>query len=288
MAKNKRKAHRKPATGSTTPAPRASLSADRVVAILAGIGLLITAYLTWVAWFGAGPALCAEGSGCDLIQQSRWSRVLGLPVALWGFGVYALLLFMATRMPPRLKRWQRIWFVSLVGVAISLYLTVVGFVSLGALCPWCLASLATLSAIFLWTAIKRPDSAPGPAWGTWLLNSVVVTAVILGTLHVYYSDLLSPREDPRLEALAQHLTDSGALYYGAYWCPACQQQSRLFRGASDRLPYVECAPGGRNTSMTLQCVNAGVSGFPTWVINGRRYQEVLQPEELARRSGFEW
>lgn len=288
MAKSKAKARRRAEPGKTPTAPRAQHSPDRIVATLAGAGMLITAYLTWVAWSGSGPVFCAEGSGCDLIQQSRWSRVLGLPVALWGFLVYALLALIATRMPPKLKRWQRLWFVSLVGVAISLYLTVVGAVVLEAFCAWCLASLATIGTIFLWVAFRRPESAPGQAWGMWLLNSAAVTAVILGTLHVYYSDLLSPREDPRLAPLALHLTDTGARYYGAYWCPACQQQARLFRSAAEQLPYVECSPGGRRAPLARECANAGISGFPTWIINGRRYQDVLTPEELARYSGFEW
>lgn len=261
---------------------------DRVVAILAVIGMLITAYLTWVAWSGTGPLLCAEGSDCDLIRQSRWSRVLGLPVALWGFAVYTLLAIVALRTPSRLRRWRRIWFLSLIGVAISIYLTVVGLVFVEAVCAWCLASLATIGAIFLWVALRRPESAPGQPWSLWLANSVAATVVIVGTLHLYYSDLLSPRDDPRLEPLALHLTDIGARYYGAFWCGACQQQSRLFRSAREYLPYVECSPDGRQGRMAAECALAGVSTFPTWIIRGRVFEGVMEPEDLARHSGFDW
>jgi uncharacterized membrane protein/Zn ribbon nucleic-acid-binding protein len=288
MARKKGKAQKRtepPKAAVIRPTPR---SPEPVVAVLAGIGMLITAYLTWVAWSGAGILLCAEGSGCDLIQQSRWSRVLGMPVALWGFLVYALLALIALRSPARLGRWQRLWFISLVGVAISLYLTAVGIVFLDAVCGWCLASLATISAIFLWVALRRPESAPGPPWGLWLANSVAVTAVIVGTLHLYYSDLLSPREDPRLEPLAHHLTETGARYYGAYWCPACQQQNRLFRSAYEHLPYVECSPEGRHGRPAAECVRAGVSNFPTWSVRGRVYEGVIEPQDLARYSGFDW
>ncbi|OOG25238.1 Vitamin K epoxide reductase [Thioalkalivibrio denitrificans] len=288
MARNKGKRRKADVAVKTAPAARPQPGADRVVVILAGIGMLITGYLTLVAWMGGGPLLCAEGSGCDLIQQSRWSRVLGLPVALWGFLVYALLALTAVKVSGRLKRWRRLWFVSLVGVAISVYLTAVGLIHLDALCAWCLASLATITAIFLWVTFRRPETAPGQPWGFWLANNFVVTAVILGTLHLYYSDLLSPRPDPRLVPLAQHLTEAGVRYYGAYWCPACQQQNRLFRGAYEHLPYVECSPDGRHGRPAPACVRAGISTFPTWVIDGRRYEEVLTPAELADYSGFDW
>ncbi|WP_018231527.1 vitamin K epoxide reductase family protein [Thioalkalivibrio thiocyanodenitrificans] len=286
MAKTRRKPSRK---AESRPAPAAAAHAPEWTVVgLAALGMLITAYLTLVAWTGAGPALCAEGSGCDVVQQSRWSRVLGLPVALWGFGVYALLALIAYAGAPRLKRWRRLWMIAFIGLSISAYLTVMGIVALDAVCIWCLLSLAIITALFVWLTFRRPATAPGMPWLNWSLSSVVVAAVIVGTLHAYYSDLFSPPADPRLERLALHLDDTGARYYGAYWCPACQQQNRLFRGAYEHLPYVECSPDGRHGRPAGECVTAGISNFPTWIIRGRRYEEILTPEELARHSGFDW
>jgi hypothetical protein len=43
-------------------------------------------------------------------------------------------------------------------------------------------------------------------------------------------------------ALAQCLADKGATFYGAYWCPHCNNQKLAFGSrASKKLPYVECA-----------------------------------------------
>ncbi|AGA32996.1 Vitamin K epoxide reductase [Thioalkalivibrio nitratireducens DSM 14787] len=251
-------------------------------------GMLVTGYLTAVAWFGTVPALCAEGSGCDLIQQSRWSSLLGLPIALWGFLLYALIGGIAYRMPPRLKRWRRLWFVAFIGVAVSLYLTAVGWFSLGTFCAWCLASLAVISALLVAVFLRRPGAAPGMGWGPWLLRSAGAGAALVVALHLYQSDLLSRPEDPRLAALAIHLEASGARYYGASWCPSCRQQQRLFGAAAERLPYVECSPGGRGTPMAATCVSAGIANYPTWIIRGRRFEDVLEPEELAHLAGFDW
>jgi len=289
MSRSKRKTagdHR-PGTGR---APRPAASPELIVLGLAGLGLLITGYLTVVAWLGGGVAFCAEGSGCDVIQQSRWSVVFGMPVALWGFLTYALLALIAWRMPARLKRWQRLWVISLIGVCISLYLTVVGVVALASVCGWCLASLATITAIFVRVVLSRPESAPAPglAWSHWGLNTGAVALLAVGILHVYYSDLLMAPEDPRLTALALHLDETGAKYYGAYWCPSCAQQRRLFGRSADHLPYVECSPEGRNGPRAMACVVEEISGYPTWVIGGQRIQSLLTPDELASYSGFVW
>jgi len=262
-------------------------SPDWPVLALAVVGLLITGYLTGVAVTHSGAAFCGEGSGCDLVQSSRWSTLLGLPIALWGFGLYALIALFAWTMPPRLKRWQRLNFLALAGVAVSIYLTVSGVVYLDALCVWCLASFATIASIFVVTLVRRPETAPGTAWKTWGANSLVTALIIAGVLHVWQNDLLRP-ENPRLKALAEHLDEQGAKFYGAYWCPACQQQKRHFGSSVERLPYVECSPEGRGGPPAAACASRDIVQYPTWIIEGRRFQGVLPPEELARYSGFDW
>ena len=45
-----------------------------------------------------------------------------------------------------------------LGVAISLGLTLVGILSLKAVCGWCLLSLAIITALFLLIHLKRPQA----------------------------------------------------------------------------------------------------------------------------------
>ena len=256
---------------------------------LAGLGILITAYLTGLAWWDASPALCQEGSGCDLIQHSRWSRVFGLPLAFWGLLVYALMALFAYSPLAPTKRWSRLWRLAVVGLAISVYLTLVGILALEAVCIWCLASLVTITAIFALLVRQRPQRSKSEPWWQWPLNSTVLALAVVGLLHLYYnSDLLQPPPSAKLEALAGHLDDTGAKFYGASWCPHCQQQKRLFRQASDSLPYVECSPAGRGGPTALACRRENISNYPTWIIRNQRYEGVLEPNELAEYSGFEW
>lgn len=289
MAKSRRTKSRNQSPQRTSGSGRpAGLAPDWWIVALAGLGMIITGYLTGVAWSGTEVAFCSAGSGCDIVQQSHWSTVLGIPVALWGFAVYALIALSAGLMKPRLTRWKRLWYVSLVGLAVSVYLTIVGIVALDAVCVWCLASLATMTAIFVCVCLRRPSSAPGVPWPQWAIRSGIVVVIIIALLHIYYSGLFQPAEDPKLKALAMHLEETDAKFYGAYWCPNCQDQKELFGASADRLPYIECTPDGRNGVMAFVCVVKDIQGYPTWIINGQRYRGVLQPQELARYSDFEW
>ncbi len=289
MSKKRSKSATPTPTKSARPAsdPR-HVGSDWAAFALAAVGLLITGYLSVLALRGGAPALCSAGSDCDLIQGSHWSRLFGVPVAVWGFALYALIAAGAALPSTRLRRWRRIWTLSLVGLAFSLYLTVIGWVHLDALCPWCLASLVVLVALFVYSSIRRPPSAPGTPWLNWSMTHAALLAGVIGVAHAYYAGLFSPRPEPELIALAQHLESSGAVFYGASWCSACQRQKALFGGAATDLPYVECSPGGRGGPFAMACLNAGVQNFPTWIIRGKRYEDVLEIDDLAKRSGFVW
>lgn len=276
-------------TKTQTNHARAGRQPNWLILGLAGLGVLITAYLTGLAWWDASPALCQQGSGCDLIQQSRWSKVFGLPLSLWGLLVYALMALLAYSPLAPTKRWSRLWRLAVIGLAISVYLTLVGIIALDAVCIWCLASLATMTATFAVLIGQRPVPPKGEVWWQWPLNSAVLALLVVGFLHFYYnSDLLQPPPSEKLEALAEHLDDAGAKFYGASWCPHCQQQKRLFRQASESLPYVECSPAGRGGPTARVCSRENISNYPTWIIQNERYEGVLKPKELAERSGFEW
>ena len=86
--------------------------------------------------------------------------------------------------------------------------------------------------------------------------------------------------------LAEHLSETGAKMYGAYWCPHCAVQKDYFGGAASRLPYVECDPEGFSPQVE-QCDLAGVEAYPTWVIGDERYLGAQPLGELATLSGFE-
>jgi len=88
-------------------------------------------------------------------------------------------------------------------------------------------------------------------------------------------------------ALAKYLTSKGDVFYGAYWCPHCQDQKKLFgEEAMKYVPYVECDPKGTNPQPD-KCTAANVQSYPTWIINGQATTGTKTFSELAQLSGFQ-
>lgn len=90
----------------------------------------------------------------------------------------------------------------------------------------------------------------------------------------------------QLDDFTQCLADKEAVFYGAYWCPACQQQKLLFGKSKKYLPYVECSNSDR--SQTQACIDAGIESYPTWFFkDGSIKNGIIQLEELSEKTGCE-
>lgn len=97
---------------------------------------------------------------------------------------------------------------------------------------------------------------------TKLITSVVIILIVLGGI-VWYGTRAGSGPG-RLDSFAQCIKDSGAKFYGAYWCPHCQNQKKLFGNSAKLLPYIECStPDGNN--QTLECREKGIQSYPTWI-----------------------
>lgn len=70
------------------------------------------------------------------------------------------------------------------------------------------------------------------------------------------------------EEVALCLKEKGAVFYGAFWCPHCQEQKKLFGESMKHITYVECDPEGKN-AQPEKCDKVGVEAYPTWVIPGK-------------------
>ena len=197
----------RPGEGHGQPARR-----DPVLAALALAGTLLTVYLSWVALSGAAAAGCAVDSGCGIVQASRFSRFFGIPVALLGLAVYALLLLLGALRLRAHRRWRVALPLAGTALAISVYLTVQSVISIEALCPYCLASLALIAAIFGWLlyAARGPDvRAVRTGWLSQAAAGALLSVVIL---QLYYGGLIDPLagpEDPQLAGLARLVRPGG-------------------------------------------------------------------------------
>jgi uncharacterized membrane protein len=192
---------------------------DWIVLALALAGLAVAGYLTALKLGGTQAFLCRDGSGCDVVQASRYSVLAGVPTAVWGAAIYLAIAVLAA-MPRTARRWQAAFMLASGAVAFSLYLTCISIFVIGATCPYCLASggiSVALVAVMVW---RRPSAQgrhaaaykPGRLAGLGITAGVVT--VLVGAF-IFAAEFSVPAGYQ--SALARHLAQTKAIFYGAFW-----------------------------------------------------------------------
>lgn len=126
---------------------------------LAGLamgGFLISAYLTWTHLNGAVPVCVGGSGGCETVQTSRYSEILGFPVAALGLFAYAAMLVCAILRGEKAAISGA--FVALVGALFSAYLSYLVLFVLRAICQWCVASAVLVVAYLVLGALRLRDT----------------------------------------------------------------------------------------------------------------------------------
>ncbi len=115
----------------------------------------------------------------------------------------------------------------------------------------------------------------------------LVVALIVGVVYVRnQSSYVSPEVTTKFDGFAQCLTDAGAKFYGAFWCPHCQAQKKLLQN-SKNIPYVECSTPDRK-AQTPECIEKKIEGYPTWIFaDGSRGDGEQTLEQLSTKTGCE-
>ncbi len=127
-----------------------------VLAALDLVGLAIAGYLSIVALSGELPS-CGPLKGCQEVALSEYSRIGGIPVAVFGV-VLSLSLFVLAVLWARSGRIELLaghYGLSLIGVVFEIYFTYVEVFLIGAVCVWCagygISLLARFAvALFVW------------------------------------------------------------------------------------------------------------------------------------------
>jgi uncharacterized membrane protein len=255
--------------------PKQSSAALRFAWIPSAVGLAVSVYLLALELSGS-PAFCPTEYGCDIVRNSAFARILGTPVAAVGVLFFAAVLGLClTR-----TSWRDRWLVPLAGMGAGASVIFVGlqFAAIHAVCPYCL--LAEAAALVLaYVALRDSPRSDHVRAG----SIAALTAVVLATIYVFTPP--PPAGSDYATRLARYLTQSGAVMYGAYWCPHCRDQKAIFGPAARLLPYVECDPRGAHAEPD-RCRARGIRVYPTWEFRGRLVEGVLTLDELAQRSGY--
>ena len=93
-----------------------------------------------------------------------------------------------------------------------------------------------------------------------LIVGLIIVVAVVG--FIVYS-VKTPSGPGKYDEFATALKDSGAAFYGAFWCPHCQSEKALFGSSAKKLPYVECSTLD-GSSQTQICIDKKIEGYPTW------------------------
>ena len=132
------------------------MSGDRrllvAIAVLAGIGVVIAGYLTYVHYANVKVLCVAGGGSCEKVQASTYAKLAGVPVALLGLIAYlALLASLAVR--GEAGRFAGA-LIALTGFGFSAYLTYREVFTIKAICQWCVASAVVMTLLAVLTTVR--------------------------------------------------------------------------------------------------------------------------------------
>jgi len=126
------------------------------------LGLADAAYLAQ-SELGGQPLICNINglSGCNIVAQSAYAHLFGIPLGVYGLGFYGLLLALAAVeifFPEALVR-KGIQAVTTIGFLASLAFMYLQFFVIGAICIYC--TISAVLALFVWLLAL---ALPGFSW----------------------------------------------------------------------------------------------------------------------------
>ena len=157
-------------TNTGRPTVGAAFAADRARWVslgLAVLGGLDSIYLTYIK-FANAPVFCSGVGDCESVNNSVYSQVGGVPIALFGVGAF-LLIALLLALESRSQALQdygplAVFGMALTGTLYSAYLTYIELFVLHAVCPYCVISATLITGIFILALVRlRRSLAAGAA-----------------------------------------------------------------------------------------------------------------------------
>lgn len=160
-------------------APRRGIVTPVLVAVFALAGLAASIYLLDVFFEvrlgdATGDSFCtlSDALDCERVAASEYSAFLGIPYALWGIGLYALLLAGAlVRIVRRVEgafSWDAVFFwAPFVVLVDDVYLVYVQLTCIGSMCIVCLGTYALNLALVLTLLVERRGDVRALAREAW-------------------------------------------------------------------------------------------------------------------------
>lgn len=141
--------------------------------IFSALGVLVSGYLS-VKRLTGGNLACSRWAQCDVVNNSVYAKIYGVPVAFIGLAGYLVLLALALAAlkasgPTQRKLLTASFVLALGGFAFSVYLTYIELFVLEAICNWCVASATLITLLTVvgglnlrWMPGESPDKSSVP------------------------------------------------------------------------------------------------------------------------------
>ncbi len=136
--------------GGATRGYWAALALVLVAVAIVGVG--IASYLAWENSRGES-GVCTIVHGCSTVQQSKYGKILGIPVSVPGLGLYALLALSGIAWVTNARGVRP--YAALVGAVgaafgflFSLFLTYLEAFVIDAWCIYCIVSAVLMTVLF--------------------------------------------------------------------------------------------------------------------------------------------
>ena len=286
-----------------------------IIAILSTIGLVDTGSITLKNW-GLFTSLSCPGiqNGCETVLNSPWGTLfrnnqINIPLSLAGFITYLSILIITIILSLNLVSpkqnlnrflWWLTFLISCASSTFSFLLINIMFFKIQAYCFFCILSAILSFSIFIISIIgaKFESREPMIFRGFIVAISILLSGLIwsnsvdpsnaidLQNPTENVSPLITTASSPQKIKFAKFLRENDIVMYSAYWCPHCHDQKQLFgKEAVKELKVVECAKDGKDNEFEL-CQKKGISGFPSWEINGIIFSGTRDLNELAKKTGY--
>ncbi|KKS38336.1 MAG: hypothetical protein A3G49_06060 [Candidatus Sungbacteria bacterium RIFCSPLOWO2_12_FULL_41_11] len=255
------------------------------LAVFSLAGTALMGYLLSLKFFSKASSFCelGEGFSCDLVNQSIYSEIFGIPVSLLGL-LYFLGVLVAVLWRYNETTLKSILFFSIVFLGPSLYLSYIEFFVLKSICVFCEASKVLILAVIAVSGY----ALRGRTGRQFVISAMAVGLVFAGVTYFIHANA-GPGE--KYNALAQCLDEKGYKVYGSITCASCARQRAMFGDAYKFIEEIECDPRNPHNVVEL-CIAKNIKKTPTWIqedeAGGELYRfeaGIVSLENLSRVSG---
>jgi len=129
---------------------------NRIIFVLSIFGILIAAYVLY-SYVTDSPIVCVN-QGCDLVRKSPYANVFGLPVPLYGFLGYIIIMILSFLYTTSVAWKNKILLIRFVisagGFLFVSYLTFLEAYVIKGWCMWCVFSAIIMTTVFILSGIN--------------------------------------------------------------------------------------------------------------------------------------